>query len=408
MDNYGSMIDDYLNFEEIEEDIREIINIPVDYTKSINQEIKYSRGLHSVIDNCVISSLLDETENPRLVYPEKGKVDYATGFIVTGGDTLSRGLTLEGLITTYFCRKVSTCDTLMQMGRWFGYRVGYELMPRIWLDDKNYQQFIDLTKVEVELRRDLEKYELGTTPLECGPIINIEFNSRMNGTAEYDFSGVSNQTVLFDKDILIHEYNKKVTSDFIDNLSLEESNTISGNMVSREVDYTRIIDLLKNYKFCEAATFSKNVDHFCEWVSQNEKYYKWNVVLGGTQNGNKGDWPVGKVSRTKLNRYDNLEYFSIGSLRAPGDVVSDMNKNEIIGCNTEKERLEARSKYDIPQLLIYNIDANAVPDTYTKSNRSPINMNCDIVGLYIYIPGVPRKNGTKSITIALSNRSDEE
>ena len=35
-------------------------------------------------------------------------------------------------------------------------------------------------------------------------------------------------------------------------------------------------------------------------------------------------------------------------------------------------------------------------------------MNCDIVGLYIYIPGVPRKNGTKSITIALSNRSDEE
>ena len=106
-------------------------------------------------------------------------------------------------------------------------------------------------------------------------------------------------------------------------------------------------------------------------------------------------------------RYDNEKYFSIGALRNPGGVISDMKENEIVGCNTEKERLEARSKYNIPQLIIYNIDASGYPKSYT-SNRSPINMQCDIIGLYINIPGVPRKSGTKSITISLSNRGDDE
>lgn len=417
MDNYGTLIEDYLSFEEIEEDIQEILSIHVDYAKNIEQEVKYSRGLHSVIDNCVISSVLDETENPRLAYPEKDKVDFATGFIVTGGDTLSRGLTLEGLVVTYFCRKVLTCDTLMQMGRWFGYRVGYELMPRIWLDDKNLQQFIDLTKVEIELRRDLEKYEFGVSPKECGPIINIEFNSRMNitsksksqsaTTAEFDFSGISNQTVLFDNNINTHDYNLLCTNNFINKLNFEESKTVKGNLVSYNVNYDEIIDYLKKYIFCGESSFAKNKDNFCNWVLKNEKCEKWNVILGGTTSGVKGNWPVGKVLRTKINRYDNEKYFSIGALRNPGDVISDMKENEIVGCNTEKERLEARSKYNIPQLIIYNIDASGYPKSYT-SNRSPINMQCDIIGLYINIPGVPRKSGTKSITISLSNRGDDE
>ena len=417
MDNYGTIIEDYLEFDDIEDEIKEILNIKVDYAKNIDEEVKYSRGLHSVIDNCAIESILNESENPRLAYPSKGKVDFSTGFIVTGGDTLSRGLTLEGLIVTYFCRKVATCDTLMQMGRWFGYKVGYELMPRIWLDQKNLQQFVDLTKVEIELRRDLEKYEFGISPKECGPIINIEFNSRMNitsksksqsaTTAEFDFSGISNQTVLFDKDEQVHDYNKVCANQFINKLKFIPSTTVKGNLVSKEVPYNAIIDFIKRYRFCEETTFAKNLNNFCDWISQNEKCSKWNVILGGTISGIKGDWPVGKVTRTKLNRYDNLDYFSIGSLRNPGDVISDMNINEIVGCNTETERLEARSKYNVPQLIIYNIDASSYPNSYT-SNRKPINMQCDIIGLYIYIPGVPRKNGTKSITIALSNRGEEE
>ena len=50
----------------------------------------------------------------------------APAFIIIGGNTLSRGLTLEGLVSTYFFRKGRQADSLMQMGRWFGYRKGYD------------------------------------------------------------------------------------------------------------------------------------------------------------------------------------------------------------------------------------------------------------------------------------------
>ena len=45
--------------------------------------------------------------------------------IAIGGDKLARGLTLEGLTVSYFLRASKMYDTLMQMGRWFGYRPGY-------------------------------------------------------------------------------------------------------------------------------------------------------------------------------------------------------------------------------------------------------------------------------------------
>ena len=53
--------------------------------------------------------------------------------IAVGGNSLSRGLTLEGLSTSYFLRNARTYDTLLQMGRWFGYRDGYDDLCRVWL-----------------------------------------------------------------------------------------------------------------------------------------------------------------------------------------------------------------------------------------------------------------------------------
>lgn len=53
--------------------------------------------------------------------------------IYVGGNQLSRGMTLKGLICSVFYRQVTAADTLLQMGRWFGYRPGYEELQRVWL-----------------------------------------------------------------------------------------------------------------------------------------------------------------------------------------------------------------------------------------------------------------------------------
>lgn len=89
--------------------------------------------------------------------------------IVIGGNRLSRGLTLEGLLISYFVRRSVMYDTLMQMGRWFGYRNDYEDLTRIYTTTELAEWFSDLAFVEHELREDLEIYEnQGLTPRQVG------------------------------------------------------------------------------------------------------------------------------------------------------------------------------------------------------------------------------------------------
>jgi len=76
------------------------------------------------------------TQDPKkLAEGEITQYDDDNLWIICGGNTISRGLTLAGLTTSYFerVRKTMTVDTMTQMGRWFGYRAGYELLPRIWM-----------------------------------------------------------------------------------------------------------------------------------------------------------------------------------------------------------------------------------------------------------------------------------
>lgn len=75
--------------------------------------------------------------------------------IAVGGDVLSRGLTLEGLSTSYFYRRSLAYDTLMQMGRWFGYRDGYKDLCRLWIDDEVRLWYRDIAEAIQELRDDL-------------------------------------------------------------------------------------------------------------------------------------------------------------------------------------------------------------------------------------------------------------
>lgn len=71
-------------------------------------------------------------------------------WIVCGGNKISRGLTLPGLTVSYFDRlnKTIPVDTMTQMGRWFGYRGGYELLPRIWMRAANVTEMKNIAKIE--------------------------------------------------------------------------------------------------------------------------------------------------------------------------------------------------------------------------------------------------------------------
>lgn len=89
--------------------------------------------------------------------------------IAIGGDLLSRGLTLEGLTVSYFYRRVAASDTLMQMGRWFGYRESYQALCRTWLTPQTILDYSSTADSLVELRLELDRMRVeGLTPKHYG------------------------------------------------------------------------------------------------------------------------------------------------------------------------------------------------------------------------------------------------
>ncbi|MDF7800055.1 Z1 domain-containing protein [Pontiellaceae bacterium B1224] len=89
--------------------------------------------------------------------------------IAVGGIGLSRGLTLEGLLVSYFLRNSIMYDTLMQMGRWFGYRPGYEDLCRIFMTEDAESWYSHIAGATEELREDFHSMEkLKLTPIQFG------------------------------------------------------------------------------------------------------------------------------------------------------------------------------------------------------------------------------------------------
>lgn len=89
--------------------------------------------------------------------------------IAIGGDKLSRGLTLEGLTVSYFLRPSHMYDTLMQMGRWFGYRPEYDDLCRVWMPNEAKAWYTHIAESIDELRDELRRMEASNaTPEEFG------------------------------------------------------------------------------------------------------------------------------------------------------------------------------------------------------------------------------------------------
>ncbi|QTY25968.1 Z1 domain-containing protein [Flavobacterium sp. CS20] len=76
--------------------------------------------------------------------------------IAIGGNKLSRGLTLEGLSVSYYLRASKMYDTLMQMGRWFGYRPGYVDLCRLFTSRELNEWFCHITLASEELRDEFD------------------------------------------------------------------------------------------------------------------------------------------------------------------------------------------------------------------------------------------------------------
>jgi hypothetical protein len=142
--------------------------------KAEYEELSLGRGVDWAM---VRGRLLDAIKSiePKLINMKGVALDYEKappgGFhlIAIGGLALARGLTLEGLAISYALRNVGAADTLLQMGRWFGYRPSYEALCRVHATQDLIDDFSSISESVEELRTDFQRMALlNKTPFDFG------------------------------------------------------------------------------------------------------------------------------------------------------------------------------------------------------------------------------------------------
>ncbi|MFB4317617.1 Z1 domain-containing protein [Actinomadura sp. 21ATH] len=142
-------------------------------------------------------------------------LDYESSTPVTvvavGGDKLSRGLTLEGLTVSYYLRTSRTYDTLLQMGRWFGYRPGYLDATRLYTTTQLVNYYVHITRANRELmdltasiaRAKLTPKDVGLKVLDGGPgNLQVTANAKMRSsrTMSISLAGTRAETLVMRTD----------------------------------------------------------------------------------------------------------------------------------------------------------------------------------------------------------------
>lgn len=136
--------------------------------------------LTDVINTIHTKEVHQKSTSGKLIYPE----DKAVNYIVVGGMSLARGYTLEGLSVSYFLRNTIFYDTLMQMGRWFGYRPDYEDLCKIYTTDEIFERFKTIIIATDDLIDSLEKMRsLNMTPRDFGLAVQQHPDSGLQVTA---------------------------------------------------------------------------------------------------------------------------------------------------------------------------------------------------------------------------------
>jgi hypothetical protein len=373
----------------------------------------------------VAAALLETALETRVIvdnYQSIDRLDYDDNnpatTIVVGGNTLSRGLTLEGLSSSYFVRSASAYDTLLQMGRWFGYRRGYEDLCRVWMTDELREWFRDLSLVEAEIRYEMLRYEVeGLTPRESAvrirthPQMAITAAAKMRNatTSQMSYSGMRPQTIMFarkDGDVL--RKNAAAVKKLL--VGARESGRVERTFASGKrgfsgVDASDVLALISAYEFHPESLSVKRayLDKYIRNENAANALLKWSVVvMEGDTAGHAGvdlglNSVVSPLRRSRLaNTSDDVANFKaiVSTMDRVADV--DIQPSEVArqsrgprGIITDAELLTLRSK-EMPNqglLCVYPIDRNSIPQGANESGtRASLDAAEDVIGLAFFFP----------------------
>ncbi|MDO9354950.1 MAG: Z1 domain-containing protein, partial [Solirubrobacteraceae bacterium] len=281
--------------------------------------------------------------------------------IAIGGDKLSRGLTLEGLTVSYFLRSSRMYDTLMQMGRWFGYKEKYLDLCRLYTTPELATWFQHIATATEELRLEFDyMVSIGATPKEYGlkvrahPALLVTSAVKMkNGTQmSLSYSGDISETIIFDTRKAAIEKNLRAVNDLLEKLTDSAEGGRKGGYLWREVDVTRVLDFLSSYKSHEEARRADTVllSRYIRRQNEQAELTSWSIFLASSGladapdlSGDFGGIEIGGIRRSSFGE-ERPNRYGIKRLVSPSDEKRDLTAEEILIAFTETRRLWEKSK----------------------------------------------------------------
>lgn len=386
--------------------------------------------------------------------------------IVIGGNVLARGLTIEGLVCSFFIRSTNQYDTLMQMGRWFGYRKGYEDLPRIWITRELDNAFRDLVNVEDLIRAEItEITRKGWTPADLAirvpQIASLSITARnklvMENLEQCDVSyyGSHEQTIGFPVSNEFHGSNWEAGE-----LLLQEAirqgvsppEAKGSSLLFSEVNHRHVVRFLRNYNLEKEAM--KGIREFVESEldAAEECMETWNIAIVGASGGRKisfgGLDGISLLNRSKINpAYQSpfggsieLELRTriyLKALMGVSDVLVDVDREAYRswlgslsdpGFSTDKDSWASVKRYRSetlgkrPLLLLYPVDRESVPRGWNPDKpmeeqsrlpllaglESPEKLSQNILGMGIVFPEVSRATARHFIRVKLEKPAEGE
>lgn len=348
--------------------------------------------------NCLLSAVspvevrtINEKSNTKMLdyalYNENG-----LRVIAVGGLSLSRGLTLEGLTVSYFHRNSQMYDTLMQMGRWFGYRSGYEMLFRIWMPDDAISWYAHITQASNELREEISRMNrLGATPREFGLKVRahptsliITARNKMKHSDRLEcwitLDGRFFETPRFRSDIDDIRSNKLRADEFVRTIiqkcGVPEK---SGNhpLFWKDVPREYVCEFLKKYRN-HPLNMEADGQTLAEYINKNNRFAKWNVLVPSSSSDAAFEiegYPICPFARPLSGESGCLSSYGtkmrIGTMGLTKHGLSDVDRKKAEDLFRESKRQEYEQKYR--DNAEEQLEKMSIPDrAYLITERKPI------------------------------------
>jgi hypothetical protein len=278
----------YNSYKTVTEKIQHSKFSEIDKNLTVHSWEEIKPLLYKAVQKIEVKSI-NGSSGDALTYYDNEKTGISV--IAIGGDKLSRGLTLEGLSVSYFLRASKMYDTLMQMGRWFGYRPGYVDLCRLFTSEELNEWFMHITVASEELRSEFDYLaSINGTPEDYSLKVRnspgqlqVTSVSKMRYTRQLEVSWAGRliQTYQLPMDKGKKKSNLLATDNFICSLGDYERKGKEDNYIWRNVSPDDICNYFSNFKVADNLK-QVDLDLICQFVKdlvKKNELTSWCVVL---------------------------------------------------------------------------------------------------------------------------------